>query len=162
MSTNKVEGSLWHSLPEVVHDETEVHTGSQRFAQLMSLAPLGSSEGQTKRERRSQRYRLVGGYADGVVCELSEREGEVCIKVLVPRQELYTTLTQLTSWLNACLQEKGHSIVLEVEYVQQNDHGKNRDHPGDGGDGRSCHDDNASLDDKHSGRGTSPGEAPTG
>lgn len=127
MGANRIEGAAWHSLPDTPAAASEGKAGAARFSLLMSQDAAGSS-GVGRRRITSngqyQRYRLIGGNADGMVCEIGEREGEVCLKVLVPHYGLFMTLTQLSSWLSARLRESGHSLVLEVEYVEGGDDGK--------------------------------------
>lgn len=119
MSADRIEGAVWHPLPTMTKT-TDSENGAMRFSQLMSPSSAGAHRLSNKRmllHDRHQRYRLVGGHAEGVVCEVGERDGEVCLTVLVPHYQLFTTLTQLSSWLGARLRESGHSLVLAVEYV---------------------------------------------
>lgn len=119
MSTIKVEGSIGQ--PIVVLTDKRAGEGNEtRFAKLMVQAlpkrtldrPLNGMG-----QPHNQRYRVLGGRAAGVVCEISEREGDVHLKVKVPQYALYIRLLDLAEWLTARMKYLGHPITLEIEHV---------------------------------------------
>lgn len=120
MSTIKIEGSIGQPIAEFP-DQHQDAAGCHRFTTLMvqtlskragSLLPEGASYGHT------QRYRVVGGRAKGVTCELSTWQGEVHLKVKVPQYALYKTLLELAGWLTARLSDLGRPVILEVEHAE--------------------------------------------
>ncbi|HGY2264604.1 Secretion system apparatus protein ssaP [Morganella morganii] len=116
MNVNRTEGCLWHNLlPEQEKRQSTKTTG---FIQLMAQVaemPDGSA-GKAVLRQKKQRYRLEGGSAAGLICEIEMREGITLLKVLVPRRDLYCRLKDFFTWLNAGLLEIGHNVTLEVEY----------------------------------------------
>ncbi len=117
MNVNKTEGCLWHNcLPE---REGQPSPDTARFIQLMAQVaelPDGRVGKSVLLTPRKQRYRLVGGFAAGLVCEIDTRQGKTYLKVLVPQPDLCQQLQYFSDWLNAGLLAAGHSVVLEVVY----------------------------------------------
>lgn len=164
MCADRVEGSVWHPLSDGVETaDVNESRGAMHFTQLMSPVPAGINSLTTKSmanksvviHSRNQRYRLVGGYAEGVVCEVGERDGVVYIKILIPDYALFTSLAQLSPWLSARLRESGHALVLDMAYIG---HGLPAQH--------AANEEKAKYgkpiqDEKHSPRGMPFGETPS-
>jgi len=119
MNIVKIEGSLWHSLPEDSGEENP-QPDKMRFAHLLMQAASGTANvgGKPAAGREPARYRLVGGPAAGLVCEIHESEGEIHLKVFVPEYRLFIALNPFSAWLNASLLEAGHRVILEVVYAK--------------------------------------------
>lgn len=119
MSTTRVEGSLWHTLPEPEATDAETARDAQKFMQLIAQkvthcpsAPLSPYA------HRRQRYRMVSRSGEAILCEVSEQDGELHLGIQVYQRELFDTLSLISSWLCARLREAGHAVVLEVEYAK--------------------------------------------
>ncbi|MFT8211853.1 MAG: Secretion system apparatus protein ssaP [Symbiopectobacterium sp.] len=122
MSTTRIEGCLWHSLPERDERDTDSAMDGQKFLQLITQRATHSTHSSLlPHVYRRQRYRMVSKSGEGIVCEVSERDGEFHLCIQVPERELFDTLSLVSSWLCARLREAGHAVFLEVEYV--------KDHP---------------------------------
>lgn len=119
MSTTRIEGSLWHTLPEQETTDEETVRDAQKFMQLIAQkAAHCSSSPLSSHAHRRQRYRLMSRHGEEVLCEISERDGELHLCIQVSQRELFDTLNLISSWLCARLREAGHAVVLEVEHVK--------------------------------------------
>lgn len=118
MNTIRIEGCLWHALPED-DDKLQRQSDTARFTQLIGQMTGISDTAMEKSallRRINNRYRLVGGPAAGLVCEIEALAGKTYLKVLVPQLALFTQLSHFSTWLNAGLLAAGHSVILEVVY----------------------------------------------
>lgn len=119
MSGPRVEGSLWHTLPEPEATDAETAMDAQKFMQLIAQkATHCTSSPLSPHAHRRQRYRMVSCNGEVMLCEVSERDGELHLCIQVSQRELFDTLSLISSWLCARLREAGHAVVLEVEYVK--------------------------------------------
>ncbi|MCW2474982.1 MULTISPECIES: hypothetical protein [unclassified Symbiopectobacterium] len=119
MSTTRIEGSLWHTLPEQEAIDAETAMDAQKFMQLIAQkATHCASSPLSPHAHRRQRYRMVTGDGEVILCEISERAGELHLCIQVSQRELFDTLSLISSWLCARLREAGHAVVLEVDYVK--------------------------------------------
>lgn len=119
MSTTRIEGSLWHTLPEQETTDEETVMDTQTFMQLIAQkAAYCTSSPLSPHAHRRQRYRLMSRHGEAVLCEVSERDGELHLCIQVSQRELFDTLNLISSWLCARLREAGHAVVLEVEHVK--------------------------------------------
>ncbi len=121
MSTTRIEGCLWHAVAEQGESDVDSRMDGQKFLQLITqraahATHFPSSPGTQHR----QRYRMVNKNGEEIVCEISERDGELHLCVQVPQRELFDTLNLISSWLCARLREAGHAVFLEVKYVEDN------------------------------------------
>lgn len=117
MNVNRTEGCLWHQrLPK---QEQSPSTDTAKFTRLMAQVaelPDDKGEGKALLRKYKQRYRLMGGAADGLICEIETHEGKTSLKMLVPQHDLYRHLKHFSAWLNAGLLAAGHNVALEVVY----------------------------------------------
>lgn len=121
MTVIRAEGCAWHMVQSTGEEELPRPSDSNRFTQLMGpmVKTPRSSTGQSALLRpQTNRYRLVGGMAAGLVCEINVFEGKTHLKMLVPQYALFTLLTHFSTWLNTELHAVGHSVTLEVVYAQ--------------------------------------------
>lgn len=119
MSTTRVEGSLWHTLPEQEAADAETALDAQKFMQLIAQkATHCTSSPLSSTAHRRQRYRMVSRRGEAIVCEVSERDAELHLCIQVSQRALFDALSLISSWLCACLREAGHAVVLEVEHVE--------------------------------------------
>lgn len=121
MTVIRAEGCIWHMVQSTGEEEVPHLSDSNRFTRLMGpmVKTPRSSTGQSALLRQqTNRYRLVGGMAAGLVCEIHVHEGKTHLKMLVPQYALFTLLTHFSTWLNTELLAAGHSVALEVVYAK--------------------------------------------
>lgn len=102
MRITKVEGSL--GLPcQSYQDDNEAEAGRMDFEQLMHQAlPIGENNPPAALNKNvvfTQRYRVSGGYLDGVECEVCESGGLIQLRINVPHHEIYRSMKALKQWL---------------------------------------------------------------
>ncbi len=123
MRITKVEGSL--GLPrQSYQDDNEAEAGRTDFEQLMYQAlPVGENNltALNKNVVFTQRYRVSGGYLDGVECEVCESGGLIQLKINVPHHEIYRSMKALKQWLESQLLHMGYVISLEIFYVKNSE-----------------------------------------
>lgn len=121
MSTFRIEGCIWGTrFQEGEQLENTADQRNARFAQLMDPPLPERAIGKNVRYvdmSRQQRYRIVGGVADGVVCEVSEQRGEIRLWVKVPRRHLVRVIRELATSFIAQMRSMGLSVCLDIEYV---------------------------------------------
>lgn len=120
MSAIKVEGSIGQSIASIANQKEDKPSNAQ-FARLIQRSlPACTSRlaCSSSRKYSMQRYHLTGGHFDGVVCDVSECDEEIRLKVSVTHDALYRVLKELTEWLVLQMRHSGYLITLEVEYVQ--------------------------------------------
>ncbi|MBA3147670.1 SPI-2 type III secretion system apparatus protein SsaP [Salmonella enterica] len=123
MRITKVEGSL--GLPcQSYQDYNEAEAERMDFEQLMYQAlPVGENNpaALNKNVVFTQRYRVSGGYLDGVECEVCESGGLIQLKINVPHHEIYRSMKSLKQWLESQLLHMGYVISLEIFYVKNSE-----------------------------------------
>ncbi|MBA3111602.1 SPI-2 type III secretion system apparatus protein SsaP [Salmonella enterica] len=123
MRITKVEGSL--GLPRQSYQgDNETEAGRTDFEQLMYQAlPVGENNltALNKNVVFTQRYRVSGGYFDGVECEVCESGEQIQLKINVPHHEIYRSMKMLKQWLESQLLHMGYVISLEIFYVKNSE-----------------------------------------
>jgi len=117
----RIEGCLWHAEPQDSEEITQQSADKTRFSQLMGKISAGQSHHDSKSvilRRQTHRYRLLGGPAAGVICEIEVVDGKTYLNVLVPQYALCKMLKHFSAWLNAGLLTAGHLVTLEVKYAK--------------------------------------------
>lgn len=114
----KTEGGAWHWQPENGgQEDSAIGAHLTAFARLMEQgAPAaGGKEKPPLTSRNAKaRYRLVGGRADGLICDVSDGPDGLQMQVIVPEPALYHRLRELAPRLTAVLREAGYRVNLEV------------------------------------------------
>ncbi|NLS55330.1 hypothetical protein [Hafnia alvei] len=121
MNVIRAEGCIWHAVQSHGEEEGACSSDTHKFTRFMGpmvKTPRSATEQSVLLCQHTSRYRLVGGIAAGLVCEINVLEGKTHLKVLVPQYALFTQLTRFSSWLNTELHAAGHSVTLEVFYAQ--------------------------------------------
>lgn len=121
MNIIKVEGCLWHDPSENSEEEAQQQPDKIRFSQLMgpiAIAPDHSGSKSALLRQQTNRYKILGGPAAGLICEIEVLEGKTYLNVLVPQYALFNTLKHVSAWLNAGLLAAGHQVTLGVRYVK--------------------------------------------
>ncbi|ECG8588914.1 type III secretion system protein SsaP [Salmonella enterica subsp. salamae] len=115
----KVEGSI--GMPgRPYQDDNEAEAERAGFEQLINQTlPPGENNlvSLKKRVVFTQRYRVMGGYLDGVECEVTECAGEIYLKVTVPQHEIYRSIKRLKQWIESQLLHVGYATTLEIFYA---------------------------------------------
>lgn len=98
MSGTRVEGSLWHTLPEPEATDAETAIDARKFMQLIAQkATHCTSSPLSPYAYRRQRYRMVNCNGEVILCEVSERDGELHLCIQVSQRELFDTLSLISS-----------------------------------------------------------------
>ncbi|WP_145558810.1 Secretion system apparatus protein ssaP [Yersinia mollaretii] len=121
MNVIRAEGCIWNTVQDNGEEELSRSSYTHKFTRLMGpmvKTPRRSTEQSALLRQQTNRYRLVGGGAAGLVCEINVIEGKTHLKMLVPQYALFTLLTHFSTWLNTGLHAAGHCVTLEVVYAQ--------------------------------------------
>lgn len=122
MSVIKTEGCAWHWQPEEeAQEDSASGSHSAAFARLMKQgAPTTGGGGAMPFTARNAcaRYRLMGGRADGLICDVSDGPGGLQMHVYVPETDLYHRLLEVAPRLSAVLREAGYRVSLEVSRAE--------------------------------------------
>lgn len=123
MRITKVEGSL--GVPRKSYqDDNEAEAGRTDFEQLIYQALPVSENNLTLLNKNvvfTQHFRVIGGYLDGVECEVCESGEQIQLKINVPHHEIYRSMKMLKQWLESQLLNMGYVICLEIFYVKNSE-----------------------------------------
>ncbi|WP_253376732.1 Secretion system apparatus protein ssaP [unidentified bacterial endosymbiont] len=113
----KIEGCLWHHLPQKEEETQADYAQKTRFSRLMTRVSLPQPVLRSGYVGLRRRYRLSGGTVGELTCEIEEAQGKLHIQIEVQRADTYATLFRLSAWLHEHLRDAGYNVALEVKYV---------------------------------------------
>lgn len=121
MNIRKIEGSAWHFLAESMENHKDNMDGTQ-FSQQLALHKADKQKTEHYQSplpviSNRQRYRVIGGIADGLVIDIHEQRGTIDMSVCVHDKVLFTVLHQIAHNLIDQLQHGGFKINLEIKHV---------------------------------------------
>ncbi|BAE74578.1 hypothetical protein SGGMMB4_02914 [Sodalis glossinidius str. 'morsitans'] len=122
MSNIKTEGCAWHwQLDDEAPEASASGTHTQAFARLMRQGAPAAGEGGAMpfiARNANARYRLVGGSADGLICDISDGPDGLQMLVIVLETDLYHQLCAVAPRLSAVLRKAGYRMSLEVSRAE--------------------------------------------
>ncbi|WP_406704720.1 hypothetical protein [Sodalis sp.] len=122
MTTIKTEGSAWHwQAEDGTQGDSAAGAHPAAFARLMergAKAACGKAPPPLTARGAKARYRLVGGRADGLICDVSDGPDGLQMCVIVPEAALFHRLNEVVPRLAAVLGEAGYRVSLEVHRAE--------------------------------------------